>query len=137
MKNGKFKSRSLLYRDKGTPIPAWLVFDLPTLLKKLKQKRRWTLGDMNLMIVFKTPDKRIVLAILNEETGIESFQSGDSISLKAIQGKQKFYSLKKSIPLEKGQFMTLRENIKYTLTMKEESVVIVTIISAGLQLSAN
>ncbi len=137
MKNGEFKSRSLLYRDRDTPIPAWLVFDLPTLLKKLKQKRRWMLGDINMMILYKTPNKRIVLAILNEETGIESFQSGDAISLRVIQGKQKFYSLKKSIPLEKGQFMTLHENIKYTLIMKEETVVIMTIISAGLQLSAN
>ena len=137
MKKGKFKSRSLLYRDKGTPLPAWLVFDLPTLLKKMKQKRCWMLGDINMMILFKTPNKRIVLAIFNEETGIESFQSGDSITLRFIKGKQKFYSLKDPMPLDKGQFMSLRENIKYTLTMKEETVVIMTILSASLKLSAN
>jgi len=48
-----------------------------------------------------------------------------------------FHTRKESVTLDKGQLLTLHENIKYSLTSKEETVLLLTIASGVLQLSVN
>jgi len=103
------------------------AFDLPALIEKMKQKHSWAKGEINTMILLKSSNKQIVLTALHEETEIKSFQSNDSITFQLIEGKLLFHTRNESVNLDKGQLLTLHENIKYSLTTSEESVMLVTI----------
>jgi quercetin dioxygenase-like cupin family protein len=127
MEKETLKTRSLNFQD-TRPLNASLhSFDLPTLIDKMKHSRTWAKGELNAMILLKSADKQIVLTALHEETEIQSFQSNDSITFQIIEGKLKFHTRKQSVLLKKGQLLTLRESIKYSLTTKEETVLLLTI----------
>ena len=124
-------------KDNKSPDTSFYTFDLPSLIEKMKHKPSWAKGGLNAMILMKTPGKQIVLTTLHEGTQIKSFQSNDSITFQVIEGKLQFHSRKESVTLEKGELMTLHENIKYSLTSNEKTVLLLTIASNGLQLSVN
>ena len=48
-----------------------------------------------------------------------------------------FHTRKESVTLAKGQYLTLYENIKYSLTTAEDTVLLLTIATGALQLSEN
>jgi quercetin dioxygenase-like cupin family protein len=103
------------------------TFDLPTLVENMKHSQTWAKGELYSMILLKTPEKQIVLTALHKETEINSYQANDSITLEIIEGKLKFHTRKESVILNKGQVLTLHENIKYSLTTREETVLLLTI----------
>ncbi len=82
------------------------------------------------MILVKSPGKQIVLTALRERTKIKSFQSDESITFQIIEGKLKLQTQKESVKLVKGQLVALHENIKYSLTTEEETVLLLTIASS-------
>ena len=137
MGNRTFKSKSMLNGDIISLSPSLLVFDLPKLAEKMKLKQSWARGEINSMVLLKTPDKQIVLTALHDKTEIESFQSNDSITFQIIEGKLKFHARNESLNLEKGQILTLHENIKYSLTTLEETVLLLIIANGALELSKN
>ena len=113
------------------------TFDLPTLIEKMKHSHTWTTGDFNAMILLKSPEKEIVLTALHEGTEIKSFQANDSITFQIIEGKLKFHTRKESVTLDKGQLLTLHENINYSLKTKEDTVLLLTISKGTLQPAGN
>ena len=114
-----------------------LTFDLPILIDKMKHSHAWTKGELNSMILLESPDKQILLTTLHEGTVINSFQSNDSITFQIIEGKLKFHTRKGSAILDKSQSLTLHENIKYRLTTREETVLLLTMENNALQLAEN
>jgi len=132
-----FKSNYLLQKDNLSCNPSLLMFDLPTLVDSMKHKQSWVNGELNAMILLKTPNKQIILTAMHHGTEIESFQSNDSITFQIIEGQAIFQTRKESVILDKGQLLTLHENTKYTLTSMEDTVLLLTIASGVLQLSQN
>lgn len=114
-----------------------LNFDLPTLIENMKHSQTWAKGELNAMILLKSPDKQIVLTVLHEGTEINSFQSNDSITFQIIEGKLLFQALKESVTLDKGQFFTLHDNIEYSLTTNDETVLLLTIANSSLKAVVN
>ena len=112
-------------------------FDLPTLVEKMKHEHSWENGELNAMVLLKTPSNQMVLTILHSKTEIQSFQANDSITFQIVEGCLTFHTRKKSIDLDKGQILSLRENIKYSLTAKEETVLLLIIESGALEYSKN
>jgi quercetin dioxygenase-like cupin family protein len=110
--------------------------NLSTLIEKLKNSQSWAQGELNAMILLKRPDKQIVLTVLHKGTEISSFQSGDSITFQIIEGKLEFYARRKSVILDKGQWLTMHEKINYRLTSSEETVFLLTIAHGALSTSA-
>ncbi len=108
------------------------AFDLPALIENMKLSHTWIKGELNATILLKRPDKKIVLTAIHEGTEIRSFQSNDSTTFQIIEGKLKFRTRKESVTLDKGQFLTLHDNIKYRLTSKEETVFLLTITKGVL-----
>jgi quercetin dioxygenase-like cupin family protein len=131
------KTKPPLPRDDRSPNDSLLTFDLPILIDKMKHSNTYTRGELNAMILLKSPEKQIVLTALHEGTEIKSFQSNDSITFQIIEGKLTFHTRKKSVILDKGQLLTLHENIKYSLTTKEETVLLLTIANGTLQPAEN
>jgi quercetin dioxygenase-like cupin family protein len=127
MEKETLKTKVPLAKEKRSQNASLLTFDLPALIEKMKQSDTWAQGEFNAMVLLKSPDKQIVLTALHEGTEIKSFQSNDLITFQIIEGKVKFHTRKESVILDKGQLLTLHENIKYKLITKEETVFLLTI----------
>lgn len=104
-----------------------LAFDLPSLITTMKQSVSWANGELNAMILLKSPGKQIILAAMHEGTEIESYQANDSITFQIIEGNLKFHVWKDTITLHEGQLITLDEKIKYSLSSMVETVFMLTI----------
>ena len=130
-------TKLLFYKDDNSLNPSLLHFDFPTLIGEMKHKHSWVNGELDTMILLKTPSKQIVLTALHEGTEIKSFQSNESITFQIIEGKMQFHARKESVNLDKGQLLTLCENIRYSLTTNEETILLLTITSGTVQLSEN
>jgi quercetin dioxygenase-like cupin family protein len=137
MEKETLKTKSFLRIDNNSHKSSLNIFDLPVLIGKMKQEYAWTKGDLNTKILFRSPNKQIVLTTLHEGIVIDSFQSNDSITFQIIEGLVQFHTRKESITLEKGQLLTLHENVKYSLTTWEETALLLTIISRVLQPAEN
>jgi len=113
------------------------AFDLPTLIENMKHSHSWAKGELNAMILLKSPGKQILLTALHGGTEINAYQSNDSITLQTIEGKLRFQTRRESITIDKGQLLTLHENIKYSLTTREETVFLLTIANGTLRPAEN
>lgn len=100
-------------------------FDLPVLIENLKHDQSWKKGELKAMILLKNPTKKIVLAIIHEDTEIKSFQSDDSTTFRIIEGKSQFLIGNDSIILKKGELLTLNEKTKYKINSIEETALII------------
>jgi quercetin dioxygenase-like cupin family protein len=133
----KSTAKNLFCKEINSLHPSLFLFDFPALIEKMKQKHSWVNGDLDTMILLKTPTKQIVLTALHEGTEIKSFQSNESVTFQIIEGKLKFHTRKGSVDLEKDQLLNLSENVKYSLTTTEETVLLLTITNGLVQLSEN
>jgi len=110
---------------------ALLDFDMPVLIERLKLNQGWDHGELESMILFKRPERQIVLTALHPGTEINSFQSNDSITFQIIEGKLMFHTQSRTVMLEKGNLLTLHEKINYKLTSSEETVFLLTIAKSA------
>jgi quercetin dioxygenase-like cupin family protein len=133
METETLNARSTLCDIFGSQNPLSFTFDLPTLIEHMKNSHSWANGELNSIILLKTPDKKIMLTALHKGTEIDSFQANNSITFQIIEGKLKFHTRRESVILEKGQLLTLHEKIKYSLLTKEETVYLLTISSGTLR----
>lgn len=122
------------YNKSGNPInTSLLTFDMPGIIENMKLSRAWEDGELKAMVLYKKPEKKILLTALHKGTKIESFQANDSITFQVIEGKLKFRSAKESVTLKKGHLLALHEKIRYSLKSRKESVYLLTIENGAFQ----
>jgi quercetin dioxygenase-like cupin family protein len=114
-----------------------LGFNLPSLIATMKHSDTWANGELNALVLLKSPKKQIILTAMHEGTEIESFQSNESITFQIIEGRLKFHIRKDTLTLNEGQLMTLDENINYRLSSQEETVFLLTISDTIAKAPAN
>jgi len=110
-----------------------MAFDLPNLIEKMKSTPAWSKGELNAMVLMKTPVKQIVLTALHAGTEIKSYQSDDSVTFQIIEGRLKVNTYKESAILDKGQLLLFQEKAGYRLTAKEDTVFLLTIAKGKSQ----
>jgi len=115
--------------ENRTPDASLFYFDLPSLIEMMKHSHTWAQGELNAMVLLKRQDKQIVLTALHEGTEIISYQSEDSVTFQIIEGRINFHTRKETVILDKDRKFTLYDNIKYSLETKEETVLLLTIIT--------
>jgi hypothetical protein len=133
MEIGTLNAKSPIPKENRSLNSSLLTFNLPVLIERMKHSQPWAEGELTAMILMKTRGKRIVLAVLHGGTEIDSFQSNDSVTLQIIEGKLEFYTRKESLILNRGQFLTLHEKMKYSLITSEETVFLLTIANGALK----
>ena len=114
-----------------------LGFNLPSLIATMKHSETWANGELNALVLLKSPKKQIILTAMHEGTEIESFQSNESITFQIIEGRLKFHIRKDTLTLNEGQLMTLDENIDYRLSSQQETVFLLTISDTIAKSPAN
>jgi len=108
-------------------------YDLPALIGNLKHSKSWAKGELKNIILLNSPDKQVLLTALHEKTEIDSFQASASVSFQILEGELMFSTKKESLILKKGQLLTLREKIKYSLTTNAETVFLLTILQEPIK----
>ena len=108
-----------------------LVFDLPSMMEKLKYDDFGENGRRNAITLLKSDNMRLVLIALRAEAEIDFRQSDNLISLQILKGKLEFIAEKKTVVLEQGQLLTLHENIPHSLTAIDETIFLLTIGNAN------
>jgi quercetin dioxygenase-like cupin family protein len=114
-----------------------LGFDLPSLIETMKQSFTWANGELNALVLLKSPGKNILLTAMHRGTEIISFQTNDSATFQIIEGRLKIRIKKDIVTLNKGQLLTLDENIKYRLIAEEETVFLLTVSSINIKNASN
>jgi quercetin dioxygenase-like cupin family protein len=104
-----------------------LVFDLPSLMEKIKQEDAWQIGERNAITILKSDKLRLVLMALREGSEINFCKSGNLFSLQLLEGKLMFHTENKELILEHGHILTLLENIDHSLVAISESIFLLTI----------
>jgi len=108
-------------------------FDMPGIIENMKHSHAWEKGELNAMVLYKRPEKQILLTALHEGTKIDSYQANDSITFQVIEGKLKFRTAKESVTIKKGHSLALHEKIRYSLKSSEETVYLLTIESGAFR----
>lgn len=124
----------------GEPMPdafGSLSHNLPHLISNMKQSNAWTKGDLNSMILVKNAERNVMLVALHEGTEIVSYQSNDSITFQIIEGKMEFNTNETSTAIGMGQELTLNDKVKYRLTTREETVLLMSIAKDSARSSSS
>jgi hypothetical protein len=64
----------------------FFTFDLATMIENLKQSHAWKAGELNSMVLLRSPEKNIVLTAVHEGTQVSSYQKNSSLSLQVLEG---------------------------------------------------
>jgi len=113
------------------------TLDLQTIIESMKHNDSWAQGELNSVILLKSPDKQIVLTTMHEGTEIKFFPFNDSITFKIIEGKIKLLTHQETITLRKGQLLKYHTSNTLILTTIEETVLLLTISKGNLRQSVN
>jgi len=117
------------WEDSGSLDPSLLSFDINSLVATMKQSRTWTEGDLNSMVLYRSPGRQIVLSALHEDTEIILNNEVDSVTINIIEGRIQFHTREETVILNKDQLLTLHEKMKYCLTTLETTVFLLTIVN--------
>jgi quercetin dioxygenase-like cupin family protein len=111
-----------------------LGLDLPLLIETMKHSFTWAKGELNSLILLKSPGKNILLTAIHKGTEIISFQTNDSATFQIVEGRLRIHLKKDNVTLSQGQLLTLDVNIKYKLIAEEETVFLLTV--AGINVTS-
>jgi hypothetical protein len=101
-----------------------IPFDLPALINIIKRSQTWRKGELYNMVLMKSPRKQILLTAIQGGTEISYFPSKESVTIQIIEGSIKYCTREGSGDLER---------IRYTLTSREETVFLLTVLSGVMQ----
>ncbi|MEP6712978.1 MAG: cupin domain-containing protein [Ferruginibacter sp.] len=106
-----------------------LNFDLPAAIERIKKEEEWISGKHNAITLMKSASMRIVVIAMHQGNEMKMHQSDGPITVHIIEGKLNFITENESVILQKGQLVTLQENIKHGLIAIEETVFLLTMVN--------
>jgi quercetin dioxygenase-like cupin family protein len=118
-------------------ISSALSYDLPEIVKKMKDSPEWENGELNAVILLDSFNKKIVLTVMHDRTEVKSFQSGDSVAIQIIEGRMKVQTNQETVILDEGQLLVLHDKIKFSLTTLKESALLLTIFTGAQKMKGN
>lgn len=104
-----------------------LELNLNDSIVQIKSESSWSDSDRNSVTLFKSETMRIVLIGLHENAELKPHKANGVISVQVLQGKIKFATENQTAHLEKGQMITLRENITHSVLALSESFFLLTL----------
>jgi quercetin dioxygenase-like cupin family protein len=124
----KFNESTSQRPEGDRPIDAVLVtIDLPLFMAQIKGEISWKKRDRNAITVFKTNGLRIVLIGLHEGAEMTRHTADGIISLQVLEGRLQFTTDKRSVEVNKGQMLTLHEDIPHSVLAIKETFFLLTL----------
>lgn len=108
------------------------AYDIPVIIARMKQNGNYSKGGLASMTLTEIPGKKIVLTALQQGVEIQSNLTNESVTLLIIEGEVSLSTDNQTLILQKGKLLTLFGKTQYSLSMLQESVLLLTITSAVL-----
>lgn len=107
--------------------PPLLELNLYDFIEQIKSETSWKNNDRASLTLFKSENMRIVLMGLHENAELKPHKTNGVISVQVLQGKINFMTEQQSALIEKGQMITLQENIIHSVKALTESFFLLTL----------
>lgn len=127
------KTTALFNNNSGSFNVPFSALDIPTMIENMKHEHTWKKGELNSVILLKSPVKKVMLTVLHEGTEVLSFQANDSVTFQVLEGKLMLHIKEESITLGKGELLTLDEKIQYSFDSVEETAFLLTLVSENIE----
>ncbi len=101
--------------------------NLNKIIKQIKSETTWAESDRNTVTLFKSETMRIVLIGLHKNAALKPHKANGVISVQVLEGQIEFTVEPQSTQLEKGQMITLQENITHSVRAAVESFFLLTL----------
>jgi len=102
--------------------------DLNKFTAQLKQETTWADSDRNSITVFKSDNMTIVLIGMHANAELKTHKAKGHISLQVLNGEIKFTAEQQTVSMEKGQMISLAENIPHSVLAIKESFFLLTMM---------
>lgn len=120
-----------VHRDIGRILDASLLrFDIAQLLNQIKAEDDWKKEDRNAIILYKSPDLRVVLVAMHAGTAIKPHTANHPFSLQVVEGIIRFRTDSQDVSLGRGQMITLHAGVPHELYAPEEAAFLMTLAMA-------
>jgi len=103
--------------------------DLSSAIENLKSEFPLEKGDLITKILLQSPELKIVLVKMHEETEISSFQKNLSVTFRILKGRLKLHIRNETLTLKEGESLVLCEKSKYTIESMEFTTLLMTLAS--------
>ena len=108
---------------------AWLSFDLPELLQRIKAEPTWRTSSRNAMTLMKGRGQRIVLIAMHGKAEIPLHQADGQISLQVIEGALRVHADAQVVDLTAGGLLAVHAEIPHAIEAMRESAFLLTLSS--------
>jgi quercetin dioxygenase-like cupin family protein len=106
---------------------AWLSFDLPVVLKRIKAEDTWRSSSRNAMTLMKGRGQRIVLIAMHGKTETPMHSTDGQLSLQVLEGTLRVRTDTQAVTLRTGELLALHAEIPHALKAMEESAFLLTL----------
>ena len=106
-----------------------IEFDLSSEIENLKSEFPLEKGDLITKILLQSPELKVVLIKMHEETEITSFQKNRSVTFRILKGRINLHIRKGTLTLKEGESLVLYEKSEYTLESMEFTTLLMTLAS--------
>lgn len=114
--------------DGNKALNAQLVeMDLNKYIAQIRNEATWKNSDRNAVTIFKSETMRIVLMGLHKNAALKPHKANGVISVQVLEGKINFVTEQQTSLVEKGQMITLQENITHSVLALTETFFLLTL----------
>lgn len=106
---------------------AWLSFDLPATLKRMKDEETWRSSSRNAMTLMKDRGQRIVLIAMHGRTETAMHRSDGQLSVQVIEGTLRVHTDTQEATLNPGELLVLHAEIPHAIEALRESAFLLTL----------
>lgn len=106
---------------------AWLSFDLPVMLKRIKAEQTWRSSSRNAMTLMKSRGQHIVLIAMHGKAAMPMHRADGQLSLQVIEGSLRVHTDGQAITLGKGDLLALHAEVPHAIEAMRESAFLLTL----------
>lgn len=103
-----------------------LTYDIPELVRRLKQEETWKLSNRNSMTLNMGTGLRAVVVALHEGAELAPHRTEHPINIQAVEGEVMITSDAGEASLAAGQMLTLHKGVTHSVKAKKESAFLLT-----------
>lgn len=106
---------------------AWMSFNLPAMLTRIKAEETWRSGNRNAITLMKSRGQRIVLIAMRGESEIPMHRADGQLSLHVIEGFLQVHTEAQAVTLGKGELLVLYAEIPHAIAAIGDSAFLLTL----------
>jgi quercetin dioxygenase-like cupin family protein len=126
----KYNEATLQRPDGDRILDAPIVeIDIADQILQIRCEEKWQNSNRNAITVFKTESMQVVLLAMHKGAEMKEYSANCLMTLLVIEGTLVFSAPGKKSQLKIGEMIALHRNIPHSISAKEESVFLMTLVN--------